>query len=84
MYKDSLHTKTTDKIIIKADQTANSYKTAVGTHNKTITKEVNTFYTTLDSWENDINREGRKIATEFKIEDRINILHKEQAFITTG
>lgn len=35
----------------------------------------------LDSCENDINKEANKIATELKTKDRIYKCHKEQAFV---
>lgn len=49
---------------------------------KTINTEVNKFYkNAANNWERIINREANEIAPELKLDDRIQQIHKQVAFV---
>lgn len=67
MNEDIATINKSDTIIIKSDKTDNNYQIDVDTYHNAINRKVNKIYKKApDYWENSINSEARKTATNLK------------------
>ena len=72
-----------DPLLVSADKTANFYKVTNDRYDKLIDTNINKNYRKASpSLEKAINEEDKQIASELKIYDRVNIMAKQQSFVT--
>jgi hypothetical protein len=81
--KDTKKIKESDHLLIAADKTTNFYKLEPKTHIKLLEDNITKDYKRApQSLEKDINMEDKNIASELKLDDRIDTIAKTEAFIT--
>ena len=72
-----------DRLLVSADKTTNFYKVTNDRYDKLIDTNINKNYRKASpSLEKAINEEDKQIASELKIDDRVNIMAKQQSFVT--
>ena len=72
-----------DRLLVFADKTTNFYKVTNDRYDKLIDTNINKNYRKASpSLEKAINEEDKQIASELKIDDRVNIMAKQQSFVT--
>ena len=72
-----------DRIFVKADKTSNYYKIEPKEYKSLLSNTIQVKYKkTNPETASEINKEAKKIATNFKIENRVDKLAEREAFIT--
>lgn len=71
-----------NKAFILADKTTNIYTMESTTYNKLITNKSQLYKGTTANTKNMINHEAKDIVVKLKIDERINCIAEQQAFIT--
>ena len=75
--------KSSDKVFIFADKTRNIYEVTKESHDKLLTENITkTYRKDTQNEYNNINEEAKEIAKKLKIDNRVEILAKKNAFIT--
>ena len=83
MHKDIKNIKNSGKIYVFADKTSNIYTMPIETHNKLLKDNVTKTYRKAPSkLEQSINLEGKNIAKSYEIDDRVECIANNPAFIS--
>ena len=81
--RDMKEVRTSDSILVPADKTTNLYKLQPETYNKLLHENVTANYKKASvQSQRAINREAKKIAKKLTLDDRIECLAENPAFIT--
>ena len=81
--EDIKNIKSSKKMFISADKTQNFYEIKKEDHEKILYENVTkTFKKTNPSLPKKINIEAKKIAKEFNLDEKLNIMAKQQCFVT--
>ena len=81
--EDKKNIKSSKKIFISADKTQNFYEIKKEDHEKILYENVTKTYKKANpSLPNKINIEAKKIAKEFNMDEKLNIMTKQQCFVT--
>ena len=81
--EDIKNIKSSKKMFISADKTQNFYEIKKEDHEKILYENVTESYKKANPLlPKKINIEGKKIAKEFNLDDKLNIMVKQQCFVT--
>ena len=83
MKQDIAQIKNSDRVIVSADKTRNFYKMDALDYQKILRENVTKSYKLAKEQQlNNINQETKRMATESNIADRIEVMAKQEAYIT--
>ena len=75
--------KSSDHVFVSADKTTNVYKVTPDRYKQLLTENITTKYkTSSPSVKRKIDTEAKKIATSYKLADRIERMAEREAFVT--
>ena len=80
--EDIKNIKSSKKMFISADKTQNFYEIKKEGHEKILWKCDKTYKNANPSLPEKINIEAKKIAKEFNLDEKLNIMAKQQCFVT--
>lgn len=81
--RDSKAIKNSTKLLVEADKTTNLYKLDVSTYNNLLNDNVTASYRIdNNNTVSELNKEAKNIVTELKLEDKVERMSEQPAFIT--